>query len=291
MTERGLLLPTKSELASCEREMTVSASDLPPTSFPGWESVAKQYAEILLTELAVERQTINDCQGNALATEEEARKRLTTGVMQQLARTYAYNASEWISGGASRIGRDQGTTIQSGVTLMTKGIRDLGIAPGLPTESDWPYGSYERNGQRFAERAKGAVIVPSSVVNHGPAPTAEQLPLVCAVGGSVHGGVFWAPRFTTRIINGRRWKVWASTPTRGGGHALAFGICVLWIEEEGCFWPVIWNSHGDGPILMPPEHWDTYARNQFAPYGGYVMLPDKPEEKWYDRVASGGGYI
>ena len=290
MTERGLLLPTRDELRICEREMTVAATDLPPASFPGWQDVVKRYSEILLKELVVERQTINDCQGNAIATGEEARQRLLTGKMVQLARTYAYNASEYLSG-PNNVGRDQGTSIQSGVRLMTKGIESLDIAPGLPTEETWRYGTYERNASRFAERARGAIIVPSSVVNHGPAPTAEQMPLVCAVGGSVHGGVYWAPKFVTKTINGRRWKVWASTPQRGNGHALAFGVTVMWMESEGAFWPVVWNSHGDGPILIPPEHWDAYARRQFAPYGGYVMLPDKPEEKWHDRIASGGGYI
>lgn len=291
MSVQGLVIPSKEELRECQRAMTVAAEDLPPASFPGWENVAKEYAANLLAALAVELQTQNDCQGNALATAEEARQFLLTGKMTQLARTYAYNASEWIGGKASRIGRDAGTSIQSGVTLMTKGMPDLGVAPGLPTESSYKYGTYERNAQRFVERAKSAVIVPSSVANHGPAPTADQLPLVCAVGGSVHAGVFWAPQFVKRKLAGREWKVWNSTPSNGGGHALAFGIFVQWIPEENCFWPAIWNSHGDGPILIPPELWDRYAKKQFEPFGGYVMLPDKPEEKWHDRVASGGGYV
>ena len=128
MTERGLLLPTRDELRICEREMTVAATDLPPASFPGWQDVVKRYSEILLTELVVERQTINDCQGNAIATGEEARQRLLTGKMVQLARTYAYNASEYLSG-PNNVGRDQGTSIQSGVRLMTKGIEVLILLP------------------------------------------------------------------------------------------------------------------------------------------------------------------
>lgn len=291
MTSPGLLIPSREERTACDQAMTVSASDLPPASFPGWEEVAKQYAEKLLASLKVELQRQNDCQAFALTTGEEARQFLHGGRMTQMASTYAYNACEWIGGKAARIGRDQGTTIQSGVTLLTKGITDLGVAPGLPAESTYPYGSYERNSQRFIERAKGAVIIPSSVTDHGLAPTAEQLPLVCAVGGSVHAGVFWAPQFVKRRLAGREWKVWNSTPSNGGGHALTFGIFVVWIPEENCFWPCIWNSHGDGPILIPPELWDRYAKRQFEPFGGYVLLPDKPAEKWHDRLQSGGGYV
>jgi hypothetical protein len=121
MAERGLLLPTKSQLTACENAMTVSSSDLPPASFPGWEAVAKQYAKILLAELAVELQDKNDCQGNALATGEEARQRLSTGAMRQFARTYAYNASEAIDTGMRSVGADRGSTITAGVQLLTKG--------------------------------------------------------------------------------------------------------------------------------------------------------------------------
>ena len=291
MTVSTLLIPSREEKLACDRAMSVSAADLDPAKFPGWEDVAKDYATKLLAALNVELQTQNDCQANALATGEEARQFLLTGRMTQLARTYAYNACEWIGGKAARIGKDQGTSIQSGVTLLTKGVPDLGIAPGLPTEESYPYGSYEKSATRFTERAKGAVIIPSSVSNHGPAPTADKLPLICAVGGSVHGGCYWAPQFVKRKLAGREWKVWNSAPSTGGGHALDFGIFVVWIPEENCFWPCVWNSHGDGPILIPPELWDRYAKRQFDPFGGYVMLPDKPEEKWHDRVKSGGGYV
>lgn len=291
MTESKLLIPSAEERRACQRAMTVCGEDLVPSKFPGWEGVAKEFAEALLKAIAVELQTQNDCQANALATEEEARQFLLTGKMTQLSRTYGYNASEYVGGGASRIGKDQGTTIDSGVILMTKGIESLGVEPGLPTEESYRYGSYERSSSRFVERAKSAIIVPSAVQNHGPIPTADKLPIVCAVGGSCHAGVFWAPKFETRTFGGRKWKVWTSAPTNGGGHALAFGIFVVWVEEMGCFWPCIWNSHGDGPILIPPEHWDTYCRRQWDPFGGYMMLPAKPEQKWHDRTKSGGGYF
>jgi hypothetical protein len=287
----GLLIPDANERMACERQMTVSADSLNVADFPGWEDIAKQNADRLLKAIAVELQTQNDCAANMTATSEEARQYLLTGTMTQLARTYAYNACEWISGKQRRIGQDAGLTIDSTVLLMTKGIPDLGVEPGLPTEEAYKYGTYERNAQRFVERAKSAVIVPSSVRNHGPLPTADKLPLACAVGGSGHIGVFWAPKFETRTFLGRRWKVWTSTPTSGGGHALVGGIFCLWIPEQNEWWPCIWNSHGDGPILIPPDRWDVYVKRNWQPFGGYLMLPDKPEEKWHDRVQSGGGYF
>jgi hypothetical protein len=285
-----LLIPSAEERQSCQRLMSVCGDDLVPAKFPGWEDEATRFAEILLNEIATELQARNDCQANALATGEEARSRLLTGKMQQFSRTYGYNACEYLSS-PSRVGSDQGTTIDSGVILMTQGIKSLGISPGLPTEDSYKYGTYERSSSRFVERAKSAVIVPSSVANHGPVPKADKMPLVCAVGGSCHGGVFWAPKFEYRTFGGRKWKVWTTAPQSGGGHALAFGIFVVWIEEHKCFWPCIWNSHGDGPILIPPELWDVYCDRQWNPFGGYMMLPDKPEEKFHDRLASGGGYF
>lgn len=283
-----LLIPSPEERQACLRSMSVCGEDLIPDKFPGWEDVAKANAEALLNAIATELQDKNDCQANALATEEEARQFLLTGNMIQSSRTYGYNACEYLSS-PSRVGADGGTTIDSGVILMTQGIKALGVEPGLPTEESWKYGTYERSQSRFVERAKSAVIVKSSVANHGPVPTADKLPLVCAVGGSCHAGVFWSPKFEYRTYGGRKWKVWTTTPTSGGGHALAFGILVVWIAEKNSWWPCIWNSHGDGPILIPPELWDVYCKRQWNPFGGYMMLPDKPEEKWEDQRITGGG--
>lgn len=288
MSESKLLIPSAEELAACERAMTCSAATLTPEKFLGWEDELRRITDLILKNLAVELQTQNDCRANALANGEESRQFLLTGKMTQLARTYAYNACEYLSG-VSQVGRDAGLSIQSGIRLITEGIKSLGVPAGLPTEESWKYGTYERSAQRFAERAKGATIVPTAVTEHGPAPTASELPVVCAVGGGVDIGVFWAPRFEQRTINGRKWKVWTNKVTRGGGHALCNVPAMEFVD--GAWWPVIWNSHGDGPILMPPEVWDSYARDQFAPFGGYVLLPDKPEKKWHDRVASGGGYF
>ncbi len=284
----NLRLPTPDETAWCESQMRVSASTLTPEKFPGWEDELKRITADILTHLVVENQAQNDCRANALANGEESRQYLLTGQMTQLARTYAYNACEYLSG-VNQVGRDAGLSIQSGIRLITEGIESLGVAPGLPTESSWRYGTYERSASRFAERAKGAVIVPSSVKEHGPAPMASELPLVCAVGGGVDIGVYWSPKFEQRTINGRRWKVWTNKVNSGGGHALCHvpGMELV----QGAWWPIIWNSHGDGPILMPPEVWDSYAREQFRPFGGFVLMPDKPEKKWHDLRTTGGGYF
>jgi len=101
MTVSTLLIPSREEKLACDRAMSVSAADLDPAKFPGWEDVAKDYATRLLAALKVELQTQNDCQANALATGEEARQFLLTGRMTQLARLkrtrqrrYAY-AKTW----------------------------------------------------------------------------------------------------------------------------------------------------------------------------------------------------
>jgi hypothetical protein len=42
---------------------------------------------------------------------------------------------------------------------------------------------------------------------------------------------------------------------------------------------------------MPRANYEAYQRNQFAPFGGYLLMPDKPVERFHNRVVSGGGYF
>lgn len=279
-----LLLPTPEELAYCESTMLVRG--IVPSDFPGWQDRLSEIGPALLNAIRVERQTQNDCQGNSLATGEEARRFLLTGQMVQLGRTYAYNACEYLSS-PRNVGRDQGTSIQSGVRLLTEGIRSIGVPAGLPTEESYPYGTYERQASKFEARAKAAKIDQTYVAEHGEAPPLEQLPVACAAGGGVHFGVYWAPRMSQKTINGRNWKVWSSTPSSGGGHALEIVSC---LKLEGAWWPLVWNSHGDGPILMPPNVYEYYQQRQFRPFGGYLLMPDRAKQRYEDRRKTGGGY-
>ena len=279
-----LLIPTDDELQECESAMRVS-SPLNAADFPGWEDKLKEWSERLIKNLEVSRQEQNDCNADSGATGEEARRFWCTGEMKQLARTYLYNACEYVTGPAN-VGRDQGTSIQSCIKVLTEGIKTLGVAPGLPFEADWRYMTYERSASRFAERAKGALIDKTFVAEHGPVPKLSELPLHCAVGGGLHFGVYWGVRFATKTIGGRRFKVWTTTSNGGGGHALE-GVCCLWLENQ--WWPAIWNSHGDGLILMEHAVYEQYQAMQFRPFGGYALRPDKPVERWEDQRITGGG--
>jgi hypothetical protein len=282
--EPRLLIPTEGELRYIESTMLVSGIN--PADFPGWQDRLGEIGPLLLNAIRVERQTQNDCQGNSLATGEESRKFLLTGEMVQLARTYAYNASEYLSG-RSNIGRDQGTSIQSGVRLLTEGLKALNVSPGLPTEAAYEYGTYERSAGRFEARAKAAVIDRTYVSEHGESPPLDELPVACAAGGGIHFGCYWGVKFTTKKVGDRTFKVWGSTPGSGGGHALEIVTC---LKIDGAWWPLVWNSHGDGPILMPPATYEYYQQRQFRPFGGYLLMPDKAKQRYENRRQTGGGY-
>jgi len=281
-----LLLPTLAEISIVGKAMAVS-SPLNPADFPGWEDSLKKHGPKLTSALTVNRQKQNDCNADSAGTGSEARQFYVEGKITEKARTYLYNACEYVTS-PNNVGRDQGTSIQSAVIVQTQGIKSLGVKSGMPLESDYPYGTYERSSSRFAERAKGAVMQDVFISEHGPAPTIDELPLHCAVGGIVHFGVFWGVRFTSQVIDGKTYKVWSSVSNSGGGHALEVVTC-LWLQNS--WWPAVWNSHGDGLILMPREIYTTYARKQFGPFGGYGIRPDKPVERFHDRRESGGGYV
>jgi hypothetical protein len=279
-----LLIPTDAELQECQEGMRVSAP-LNPVQFPGWEDKLKEWSERLVKSLEVSRQEQNDCNADSGATGQESRHFWCTGEMVQLARTYLYNACEYVTS-PNRVGADEGTSIPSCMKVLTKGIESIGVAPGLPLESAWKYMTYERSASRFAERAKGAVIVSDVLAQHGPMPALKDLPLHCAVGGGLHFGVFWGVKFYSKTIGGRKYKVWTSVANGGQGHALE-GVTCLWLENM--WWPAIWNSHGDGLILMEHAVYEQYQRAQCAPFGGYGTLPDKPVERWEDQRITGGG--
>lgn len=285
MSKNELLIPTAEELKYAQQTMSVSAIDA--SDVKGWGDSLKAYSELLIKTLVVDRQQQNDCNADSGTTGEEARSFFVSGATVQLARTYLYNACEFVSG-VNNVGRDSGTSIPSAVKILTEGIKTLGVDAGLPTEEAYPYMTYERSAQRFAERAKGAVIIRGHVAQHGEAPKLEDLPMHCALGGTVHFGVYWGVKFETRTIAGRKFKVWTTVSGGGGGHALEIVTC-LWLD--GQWYPAVWNSHGDGLILMLPEVYKRYQANQFAPFGGFLLMPDKPVERFHDRRQSGGGYF
>ena len=262
-------------------QKTAKVDVIRATDFPNWEAVLRDPANSPVPHMQVERQKRNDCQGNALANGEERRMWYISRQMPQLSEMYAYNGSEFVSG-PRYVGRDQGTSIQSGVQLLTEGIPELGVAPGLPLEQDWPYSQYCRNPSDFARQCSGLPVEGSVVTEHGDLPDWEGMLVSVAAGGSGHIGTYWGVRWTS--VNGRRCM--SSPPTRGGGHATE----IIWADYlEGQWYLVVWNSHGDGYYLMNQSTYEYLQKRQFSPFGGYVLLPDRAQER-YDRIHNGGGY-
>jgi hypothetical protein len=42
---------------------------------------------------------------------------------------------------------------------------------------------------------------------------------------------------------------------------------------------------------MPRKHYEEYLERGFNPFKAYLVMPDKPVERYYDRTVSGGGYL
>jgi hypothetical protein len=42
---------------------------------------------------------------------------------------------------------------------------------------------------------------------------------------------------------------------------------------------------------MTRKAYDELQSERWQPFGGYLIMPDKPVERYHDRVASGGGYF
>jgi len=282
MIETFLRIPTAEETATCNAGMVVKSMDA--SDFPDWESRLLDPRNDPRPHMRKQRQRINDCQGQALANGTEKREWYCTGTMRQRSDMYAYNGSERI-GGENRVGQNVGTSIQSGVILLTDGIKSIGVKPGLPTEQDWPYDVYEKSSSRFDQRAKAVTIDSGFVTEHGPMPGFQGMLIGCAAGGSGHIGTFWG-NIRWGNLNGRR--LMDQAPTNGGGHATE----IIWAEKiAGRWYLVVWNSHDDAYYWMDQKTYETLARSQFAPFGGYLLVPDRAKERYHDRVASGGGYF
>ena len=273
------LLPMDDEadgyLASTYRVKAINKND-----FPGWEAVLLGPAKSPLPFMRAQNQRRNDCQGNATANGEEKRHWYCTGEMVQLSDTYAYNGSEYLE---NAVGRDQGTNMQSGVKILTEGIKVIDVAPGLPTEADWTYDTYERSKQAVARRAQQVTISSAYVSEHGPMPDFDTLLVAMAAGGSGHIGTYWPPRWSKV----GQYRCMDTAPTGGGGHATE----IVWALKIGGQWYLtVWNSHGDRFYLMSRRCYDQMQARQWRPFGAYLLMPDKPVERYHDRRQSGGGY-
>jgi hypothetical protein len=249
--------------------------------FPNWEEVLKDPSRNPVPRMQIERQKRNDCQGNAVCNGQESSQYKLSGVMPDLSEMYAYCASLYIMG-ARYVGVDQGSTIHSGARLVSDGINDLGMAPGLPLMQDWPYERWCRNADEFRRYCRGLQIQESVVNDVGEMPKWRDALACLAAGASIHIGTFWNVNW--RPFNNKRLMV--SVPRDGGGHATE----IIWAEFiDGVWYMVVWNSHGDGWYYIPEGVYNQLQKTQCHPFGGYALYPNRIVERYYDRVKQGGG--
>lgn len=277
----GLLPSTPEGIRECLATFRVKA--MAADSLPGWEERLEARTRLLMTIMRKQNQQRNDCEGNATANGAEAQNQYVTGEMVQFSDTYGYQGSERIMG-RTNVGRDQGAEMESGVILRVQGIKALAVPPGLPLETDWPYQPYERDVARFETRAKSAKIQDTFVAESGALPPFNEFLLNLAAGGVGHIGTYWPFRETS--VGG--FKCMDSAPTGGGGHATEI---IGAIRISGKWYLVVWNSHGYGAYLMSERCYEQLQNRQWQPFGGYLIMPDRPVERYHDRLASGGGYF
>jgi len=279
----GLLLPTDDERSAVAESLSVPV--VRSSDFSGYLDVLRDPKNSPLRVMQIERQQRNDCQGNATANGEEYRTWYCSGrqTMPMLSEIYAYNASEYLMR-PQQVGRDQGTSIHSGVRLLVEGIPALGLPPGLPAEAIWPYSRYCRTASEFQRYCSGLKIEGSHVTESGPMPDWDGALAAVAAGGSIHIGTFWGVSW--KQVGGRRCM--DTAPRSGGGHAteLIWAVCI-----NGVWYLVGWNSHGDGYYLMSRRCYEQLQKNQCDPFGGFMLAPDRMQERYHDRVKSGGGYV
>lgn len=266
------------EVLSTFRVKAMAADDL-----PGWEDRLEQRTRLLMTIMRKQNQQRSDCEGNATANGAEAQHQYVTGEMVQFSDTYGYQGSERIMG-RMNVGKDSGASMESGVILRVEGIKAINVGSGLPLESDWPYQPYERDVARFEARAKSVKLQDTFVAESGALPDFDQFLLNLAAGGVGHIGTYWP--FREANVGG--FKCMDSPPAGGGGHATEI---IGAIRVNGSWYLTVWNSHGYGAYLMSRRCYEALQNRQWQPFGGYLIMPDKPVERFHDRVASGGGYF
>jgi hypothetical protein len=249
--------------------------------FKDYEAVLLDPARSPVRHMEVENQRRSDCQGQSLANGEESRRWKITGTMPDLSEMYAYIASLYIMA-PRNVGVDDGSSIQSGVRLLTEGIPSLKIPAGLPTIEAWPYNRWCSNASQFQRYCQNLQVDKSVVVEAGEMLPWKDALASLAAGASIHIGTYWNVQW--KPFNGKR--LMTQLPRPGGGHATE----IIWAERiNGVWYMIVWNSHNDGWYYMPEAVYTALQRTQCHPFGGYTLYPDRIVERYYDRVAQGGG--
>jgi hypothetical protein len=247
------------------------------SSFPGFETVLKDPAKHPLKFMRTQNQSFNDCQAQSLNNGEERRQHYVSGTITQRSDAASYAASEFIDRG--RVGLDQGSTIGSGVTLITQGIRLLNVAPGTVSEADWPYIRVTNTNAFIRDIQQARIISPAATQHQAPAAFREAM-AANAAGGTHHFGIYWPSMGDKRY--------WRPTSKglpelirllpRGLGHAIE----QMWADQVDGEWKLfVFNSHGKGRHFYIGETiWNQLVQRKFAPFGGHLLLPEKAEERF-----------
>ena len=277
-----LLIPTDEDQRQLAELLSVS-SRVDSEKLPGYLDVLQDPRKSPLPRMQVERQQRSDCQGNAAANGVESTTWGATGVMPVLSEMFAYNASEYLMG-KKHVGRDMGSSMHSGVRLMTQGIPELNIQPGIPSESEWPYSRYCQSAREFERYATGIQTESAMIAEVQPMPDWNEALATVAARGRLHIGTWWDVSWR-KASDGT--PIMSRVPTRGGGHA---HTCIWARYIDGEWFLADWNSHGYGHFLIPQGVYEGLQRTQCSPFGGFALIPPRMEER-YNRIQQGGGYL
>lgn len=270
-------LPKADPAIEAALAQSVVAPMVSSTSFAGWEAVLKDPAKHPLRFMRTQNQSYNDCQAQSLNNGEERRQHYVSGTITQRSDAASYAASEFIDRG--RVGANQGSTIGSGVTLITQGIKKLSVAPGTVSEADWPYVRVT-NTTAFIRDIQQARIISPAATEHQPPAAFREAMAANTAGGTHHIGIYW-PSMSDK-------RYWRQTSTgypelirllsSGEGHAVE----QMWADVIDGEWKLfVWNSHGKGRHFYIGERiWNQLVSIKFAPFGGHLLLPDRAEERF-----------
>lgn len=264
MSFTGLLVPPDELVREVDHSSLVCSGAV-LSDFDDWERLLIEENDPENWGFRNERQNMNDCQGNALTGGVEVIQKNLTGRVEQLARKYAYQWSEYYDG---NLGKNRGSTIHSGVKVATQ--------LGIPLEAEYPYDRYTR---KISQLRSWTSEVQSSastrkIAGHISAPPWEMLLPYIVTGNPLHWGTYWPLKWDSdRVV--RKYR-----RNHGrGGHATV-GVWVV-KTRRGEFLLKVANSHGDGYFYVSEDAYEEMRDRRYSPYGAYILQgPEKPFEKF-----------
>lgn len=259
-----------------------ACADMRPEDFPDWE-------KLLIPEndprnwLVKEWQKQNDCCANSGTTGVELMRKRRRKVLEQLARTWAYQQCEIID---NKFGADSGVSIP--------GFIELAKTKGVPLEASYRYGQYTRNRRQFNGWQTPELMAEAlerRIAGAIPAPSFKTALVHTAIGNPIHWGHWWglsfrtetiAPGVTARVVRNYR---------RSHGDGLHATEIVWPIKTPSGEWMLtVANSHDDGYFYVPEEEYEAMRDRSFNPCGAYVMLSNEDPVQQYNGQFSSMGW-